>query len=68
MKERWGNIPLYISIGTHSYMAKCVKLREVGDSLVVTIPRSVADALGWVKGDIIQIEVSGVRSLSLVKK
>ncbi|MHC1585714.1 MAG: AbrB/MazE/SpoVT family DNA-binding domain-containing protein [Candidatus Syntropharchaeia archaeon] len=48
-------------------MGRRVKLRSVGDSLVVTIPRSIADALGWERGDQIEIEITGPRSVALKK-
>ncbi|HIE23450.1 MAG TPA: AbrB/MazE/SpoVT family DNA-binding domain-containing protein [Candidatus Korarchaeota archaeon] len=35
-------------------MPKVVKLRKVGDSLVVTIPKDIAEALNWQVGDRIE--------------
>lgn len=48
-------------------MAKRVKLRRVGSSLVVTIPKDIADALNWQEGDTIEITITGIRSLQLVR-
>jgi len=49
-------------------MPKIVKLRKVGDSLVVTIPKDIAEALNWSVGDRINIEVTGINSLTIRKK
>ena len=48
-------------------MPKTVKLRKVGDSLVVTIPKDIAEALNWGQGDEIEIVVTGIRSIQLTK-
>ena len=48
-------------------MPKVVKLRKVGDSLVVTIPKDIAEALNWSQEDKIEIVVTGVRSIQLSK-
>jgi len=34
-----------------------VKLRYMGDSLILTVPKPVVDKLGWVKGDDILIRI-----------
>lgn len=48
-------------------MPKKVKLRQVGDSLVVTIPKAIVESLNWNKSDEIEILVTGMRSLQLTK-
>jgi len=49
-------------------MPKVVKLRKVGDSLVVTVPKDIAEALNWQYGDKIEIMITGVRSIQLTKQ
>ena len=49
-------------------MPKIVKLRKVGDSLVVTIPKDIAEALNWQLNDKIEMVVTGVRSIQLTKQ
>jgi len=49
-------------------MPKVVKLRRVGSSLVVTIPKDIAEALNWQVNDKIEIVVTGVRSIQLTKQ
>ena len=49
-------------------MPKVVKLRKVGDSLVVTIPKDIAEALNWQHGDKIEIVITGIRSIQLTKQ
>ncbi len=36
-----------------------MKLRKVGNTLVVTIPKRLADAMGWEEADKLQILVTG---------
>ncbi len=36
-----------------------MKLRRVGNTLIVTIPKRVAEAMGWEAGDELQIKVVG---------
>jgi len=49
------------------YVGRKVKLRRVGSSLVVTIPKDIADGLNWQEGDTIEITITGVRSVQLAK-
>jgi len=49
-------------------MPKVVKLRRVGYSLVVTIPKDIAEALNWQPNDKIEIVVTGVRSIQLTRQ
>jgi AbrB family looped-hinge helix DNA binding protein len=48
-------------------VGKKVKLRRVASSLVVTIPKDIADGLNWTEGSTIEITITGVRSIQLVK-
>ncbi len=36
-----------------------MKLRRVGNTLIVTIPKRVAEAMGWNEGDEVQVQVAG---------
>ena len=36
-----------------------MKLRRVGNTLIVTIPKRVAEAMGWNEGDEIQVQIAG---------
>lgn len=44
-----------------------MKLRRVGNTLVVTIPKRVAEARGWDEGDEVQVKVAGRDVLRLSK-
>ncbi len=44
-----------------------MKLRRVGNTLIVTIPKRVAEAMGWDEGDEIQVQVAGRDVLRLSK-
>ncbi len=48
-------------------MGKKVKLRRVASSLVVTIPKDIAEALNWKEGDAIEITVTGPKAIQLSK-
>lgn len=49
-------------------MAKQVKIRKVGDSMVVTIPKSIAESLSWDLGDQLEMGITGPKSIQLTKK
>ncbi len=36
-----------------------MKRRRVGNTLVVTIPKRVAEAMGWDEGDEVQVQIAG---------
>jgi AbrB family looped-hinge helix DNA binding protein len=36
-----------------------MKLRRVGNTIIVTIPKRVAEAMGWNEGDEVQVQVGG---------
>ncbi|MFQ5908982.1 MAG: AbrB/MazE/SpoVT family DNA-binding domain-containing protein [Thermoplasmata archaeon] len=36
-----------------------MKLRRVGSTLIVTIPKRIAEAMGWKAGNQLNIEVAG---------
>ncbi len=42
-----------------------MKLRIVGNALVVGIPKKLAEAMGWNPGDEVSIEVAGKDRLTL---
>ena len=44
-----------------------MKLRRVGNTLIVTIPKRVAEAMGWNEGDEIGIQIAGRDALGLSK-
>ncbi len=44
-----------------------MKLRRVGNTLIVTIPKRVAEAMGWEAGDDLQIEIAG-RNRLLIRR
>ncbi len=44
-----------------------IKLRRVGNTLIVTIPKRVAEAMGWNEGDDVQIQIAGRDVLRLSK-
>ncbi len=44
-----------------------MKLRRVGNTLIVTIPKRVAEAMGWREGDEVQVHVAGRDILRLSK-
>ncbi len=44
-----------------------MKLRKVGNTLIVTIPKRVAEAMGWKEGDELQVQVAGRDVLRLSK-
>ena len=44
-----------------------MKLRRVGNTLIVTIPKRVAEAMGWNEGDELQVQVAGRDVLRLSK-
>ena len=44
-----------------------MKLRRVGNTLIVTIPKRVAEAMGWGEGDEVQVRVAGRDVLRLSK-
>ena len=44
-----------------------MKLRRVGNTLIVTIPKRVAEAMGWNEGDEVQVHVAGRDVLRLSK-
>ncbi len=44
-----------------------MKLRRVGNALIVTIPKRVAEAMGWSEGDEVQVQVAGRNVLRLFK-
>ncbi len=44
-----------------------MKLRRVGNTLIVTIPKRVAEAMGWNEGDEVQVQISGWGVLRLSK-
>ncbi|MCJ2532133.1 MAG: AbrB/MazE/SpoVT family DNA-binding domain-containing protein [Candidatus Thermoplasmatota archaeon] len=44
-----------------------MKLRRVGNTLIVTIPKRVAEAMGWSEGDDIQVQIAGRDVLRLSK-
>ncbi len=41
-----------------------MKLRRVGNTLIVTIPKRVAEAMGWNEGDEVQVAGRDVLRLS----
>lgn len=45
-----------------------MKLRRVGNTLIVTIPKRVADAMGWEEGDDIEVKVGGKDVLRISKR
>jgi len=49
-------------------MGKKVKLRRVASSLVVTIPKDIAEALNWSEGDQREIVITGPRTIQLSKQ
>lgn len=48
-------------------MSKIVKLRMVGGSLVITIPKHIIDGLSWIEGDKLELEISKNNTVSLKK-
>ena len=44
-----------------------MKLRRVGNTLIVTIPKRVTEAMGWDEGDEIQVRVAGKDVLRISK-
>ncbi|MEE9174064.1 MAG: AbrB/MazE/SpoVT family DNA-binding domain-containing protein [Thermoplasmata archaeon] len=44
-----------------------MKLRRVGNTLIVTIPKRVAEAMGWKEGDEVQVRVAGRDVLRLFR-
>ncbi|MEE9164430.1 MAG: AbrB/MazE/SpoVT family DNA-binding domain-containing protein [Thermoplasmata archaeon] len=42
-------------------------LRRVGDTLIVTIPKRVAGAIGWREGDEVQVQIARRDALRLSK-
>ena len=44
-----------------------MKLRRVGNTLIVTIPKRVAEAMGWDEGDEVQVQVAGRDALRISK-
>ncbi len=44
-----------------------MKLRRVGNTLIVTIPKRVAEAMGWNEGDELEVRVAGRDVLRLSK-
>ncbi len=44
-----------------------MKLRRVDNTLIVTIPKRVAEAMGWNEGDEVQVQVAGRDVLRLTK-
>ncbi len=44
-----------------------MKLRRVGNTLIVTIPKRVAEAMGWSEGDELQVQVAGRDALRISK-
>ncbi len=44
-----------------------MKLRRVGNTLIVTIPKRVAGAMSWSEGDEVQVQVAGRDVLRLSK-
>ncbi len=48
-------------------MLPAMKLRRVGNTLVVTIPKRVAEAMGWNEGDEVQVQIAGRDVLRLSK-
>ena len=45
-----------------------MKLRKTGNTLVVTVPRRLANALRWKEGDEMEIEVQGRNALKVSRK
>jgi len=44
------------------------KLREIHGSLVVAIPKQIADLYGFRKGDTLEFSLLGVRELKVTKR
>ncbi len=44
-----------------------MKLRRVGNTLIVTIPKRVAEAMGWNEGDELQVRIAGRDVLRMSK-
>ncbi len=44
-----------------------MKLRRVGNTLIVTIPKRVAEAMGWDEGDEVNVQIAGQDVLRLTK-
>ena len=42
-----------------------MKLRRVGNTLSVTIPKRVAEAMGWNEGDEVKVQIAGRDALRL---
>lgn len=49
-------------------MGTRVKLRKVGTSNVITIPKSVKESLDWDTGDELEITFTGARTIVITKK
>lgn len=49
-------------------MGTVVKLRKVGDSNVITIPKSVQGSLGWKTGSNLEITIAGVKTIVITKQ
>lgn len=49
-------------------MGATVKLRKVGDSNVITIPKSVTESLTWKNGDNLEINIAGVKTIVITKQ
>ena len=44
-----------------------MKLRRVGNTLIVTIPKRIGEAMGWNEGDEMQVQVAGKDVLRVSK-
>ncbi len=44
-----------------------MKLRQVGNTLIVTIPKRVAEAMDWKEGDEVQVRIAGKDVLRISK-
>lgn len=49
-------------------MGKVVKLRKIGDSYTISIPKSIAESFNWDLGDNLELTILGHNQLSISKK
>jgi hypothetical protein len=57
----------YIFSHIRAHMGKQVKLRRVGGSLVLTLPRAIAEYLGFAEGDYLELEPIGPSEIRVRK-
>ena len=49
-------------------MALTKKIRVVGTSLVITIPKSIADLLEWKQGNMVEIQLNTTEEILTISK